>query len=218
MNIWRKYRTAGEGKIEDLRLKSTRPIFNLQSLIFILFLLTACASVDPVVKVGLVAPFEGENRAIGYDAIYSARLAVREVNAAGGIGGCRVALVALDDSSDPELAQEAAQALTADPAIVAVVGHWLPETTAAAAPIYDQANLPLIAVGVPPFLAGDPAERPPAFHAAYEAVTPFEETAGPYAGATYDAFQLLWRALEVSEQTDGSITRKGVKEALDGLE
>jgi ABC-type branched-subunit amino acid transport system substrate-binding protein len=226
MNIWRKYRTAGKGKIEDLRLKSTRLIFNLQSFdklrtgssIFILLLLTACASVDPVVKVGLVAPFEGENRAIGYDAIYSARLAVREVNAAGGIGGYRVALVALDDSSDTELAQEVAQSLVADPGVVAVVGHWLPETTAVAAPIYEQANLPLIAAGADPFLAGDPAALPPAFHAAYEAVTPFEETAGPYAGSTYDAFQLVWQALEISEQTDGSITREGVKAALDGLE
>ena len=74
--------------------------------LLIFTLLSACNSVDPVVKIGLVAPFEGENRAIGYDAIYSARLAVREINAAGGIGGHRVALVALDDSSDTGLAQE----------------------------------------------------------------------------------------------------------------
>lgn len=41
-------------------------------------LAAGCASVDPVVKIGLVAPFEGRHRAIGYDAIYSARLAVRD--------------------------------------------------------------------------------------------------------------------------------------------
>ncbi|MCA9936880.1 MAG: ABC transporter substrate-binding protein, partial [Anaerolineales bacterium] len=70
-------------------------------LFIILLILSGCASVDPVVKVGLVGPFEGANRAIGYDVIYSARLAVREINAAGGVGGYRLSLVALDDSGDP---------------------------------------------------------------------------------------------------------------------
>lgn len=190
----------------------------LQSLIFILFFLSACHSVDPVVKIGLVAPFEGEKRAIGYDAIYSARLAVREINQAGGIGGYRLALVALDDGGDPWLAQENARALASDPGVVAVVGHWLPETTAVAAPIYRQANLSLIPVGEAPFTPMSPEGLPPEFHAAYEAVTPFEETAGFYAGPTYGAFQRLWQALEITEQTTGTITREGVKTALDGLE
>ena len=41
-----------------------------------------------------------------------------------------------------ELAQQAAQSLAIDPHVIAVVGHWLPETTAVAAPIYAQAHLP----------------------------------------------------------------------------
>ncbi|MCP5097251.1 MAG: ABC transporter substrate-binding protein, partial [Chloroflexi bacterium] len=81
--------------------KGVSPFFLLPSSFFLLFLLIGCASVAPVVKIGLVGPFEGQHRAVGYDVIYSARLAVREINAAGGIGGHRVALVALDDSGDP---------------------------------------------------------------------------------------------------------------------
>ena len=149
-------------------------------------------SVDPVVKVGLVAPFEGEDRAIGYDAIYAARLAVRQINEAGGIGGHRVALVALDDSSDIELAQENAESLVVDPNVVAVVGHWLPQTTAVSLPTYQQANLPFIPAGQSPFTETAPETLPSEFHSAYEAVTPFDEKAGEYAGSTYDAFQLLW--------------------------
>ena len=83
-----------------------RNILRLSIFLVSVFLLSGCASVQPVVKVGLVGPFEGANRAVGYDVIYSARLAVREINEAGGIGGYRVALVALDDSGDPQLAQE----------------------------------------------------------------------------------------------------------------
>jgi branched-chain amino acid transport system substrate-binding protein len=178
---------------------------------------SACASVGPVVKVGLVAPFEGRDRAIGYDAIYSARLAVREINAAGGINGTRVALVALDDSGDRTLAGQAAATLGIDPGVVAVVGHYLPETTAAAAPVYDRDGLALLVMGEPPFAASDPAARPAAFRRAYEAVSPFDEAPGPYAGPTYDAFSLLWSALAQAERT-GGISRAAVREALSGIE
>jgi ABC-type branched-subunit amino acid transport system substrate-binding protein len=202
-----------------LEIKERTP--NLQSLIsnlIFLLLLMGCASVDPVLKIGLVAPFEGEHRAIGYDVLYSARLAVREINEAGGIGGYRVALVALDDSGDPELARQVAQSLAIDPKVVAVLGHWLPETTAVAAPIYAQANLPFIPMGQPPFDTTDPATLLPEFRQAYEAITPFNETAGPYAATTYAAFQLLWQALEKGEQTGGQLDRAAVATALTRLE
>ncbi len=186
--------------------------------LFLLLLLTGCASVSPVVKIGLAAPFEGENRAIGYDVIYAARLAVREINEAGGIGGYRVALVALDDGGDPELARQTAVSLSLDPAVVAVLGHWQEETTAVAQPIYAQNNLPFIPMGESPFGAADPAIYPPDFLEKYQVVSPFEETAGPYAGSTYDAFQLLWQALEKSEQTYGHIDRETVAKSLNGLQ
>ncbi len=197
-----------------------RQISNLQSPISILFLLflTGCASVSPVVKIGLVAPFEGENRAVGYDVIYAARLAVREINEAGGIGGYRVALVALDDGGDPELARQTAVSLALDPGVVAVLGHWQAETTAAAQPIYAQNNLPFIPMGESPFGPAEPETLPLDFLEKYQAVSPFAETAGPYAGSTYDAFQLLWQALEKSEQTYGRIDRETVAKSLNGLQ
>lgn len=203
-------------EIRDWRLEIT----NLQFLISIFFLLflTGCASVSPVVKIGLVAPFEGEYRAVGYDVIYAARLAVREINEAGGIGGYRVALVALDDGGNPELARQTAVSLAVDPAVVTVLGHWQAETTAVAQPIYAQNNLPFIPMGESPFGPADPATYPPDFREKYQAVSPFEETAGPYAGSTYEAFQLLWQALEKSEQSYGRIDRESVAKSLDALQ
>jgi ABC-type branched-subunit amino acid transport system substrate-binding protein len=182
-----------------------------------LFCLTACASVAPVIKIGLVAPFEGRQREIGYDAIYSARLAVREINEAGGIGGYRVTLVALDDGGDVMLAGKTAESLTLDPAVVVVMGHWLTATTAVAAPIYAQANVPFVALSQPPFTPFVPDNLPASFRTAYEAVTPFDEVAGDYAGPTYDAMQLLRLAL-AHAATNGRINRQGVAAALDGLE
>ncbi len=183
-----------------------------------LLLLLGCASVEPVVKIGLVAPFEGRHRAVGYDAIYSARLAVRQINAAGGVGGHRVALVALDDRGDAALARQAAASLVVDPAVVAVVGHFLPDVTAEAAPIYEAAGLSLLLMGQSPFVEVDPASLPAAFLTDYEAVTPFDEVAGPFAGPTADAFALLRQALALSEESTGEITRESVQDALGGIE
>jgi ABC-type branched-subunit amino acid transport system substrate-binding protein len=191
--------------------------FLLLTFYSLLLALTACASVQPVVKIGLVAPFEGAERAIGYDAIYAARLAVREVNTAGGINGYRVALVALDDGGDVQLAAETAVSLTIDPAIVAVVGHGLAETTAVASPIYAQARIPFLPLGNPPYSPSNPSLLPSDFQAAYSGITPFDETAGPYAAATYDAMQLLLQAMAVGSSQKGQITADSVTIGLTGL-
>ncbi len=173
-------------------------------------LLTACSSPPPVIKIGLVAPFEGRNRPIGYDVIYSARLAVREINEAGGVEGTFLALVALDDGGDVELAQATAQSLVLDPAVVAVMGHWLPETTAAAAPIYATASLPLFVPGP----TTDPTTLSTDFRQRYEAITPFDEIPGPYAGPAYDLIQAVLAAVAAAQAEQGTISRETVGQHL----
>jgi ABC-type branched-subunit amino acid transport system substrate-binding protein len=170
-----------------------------------------------VVKIGLVGPFEGQHRAIGYDAIYSARLAVRQINENGGIGKYRLALAALDDGGDPELAAQTAASLTVDPDIVAVIGHWLPATTAVARPIYQTAELPFIPAGDSPFLAAEPQDLPTEFLADYAALTPFDEVAGPYAAPAYDAFYLLIEAMEKIVQDGRPINRQTLTNSLQTL-
>ena len=182
-----------------------------------LFAVPGCQSVAPGVKIGLVAPFEGRHRNVGYDVIYSARLAVREINEAGGIDGTRVALVALDDTGNPEYAEATARSLVIDPAVVAVVGHWLPETSQAAHPIYTRQKLPFLLGGVEPFAATDPEHLPADFVNSYATVTPFDETPGPYAAPAYDAFQLLFQAFAIAQEKNGVIDRSSVQAALDDL-
>lgn len=104
-------------------------------------------SIPGTVKIALVAPFEGYYRATGYDAIYAARLAVREINAAGGIRGWRLELVAYDDRGELELAQRSAQSVTMDPEILAVLGHYLTATTVTAGEVYVEAQLPYVVLG-----------------------------------------------------------------------
>lgn len=117
-------------------------------IIFILLMQAACSmgSTAPVVKIGLVAPFEGRYRAIGYEAIYAARLAIREVNRAGGVNGVRVELFALDDSGERQMAFEQARKLAIDERVVAVIGHFRPDTTSIAIDVYCDKGLPLLAI------------------------------------------------------------------------
>ncbi len=177
-------------------------------------LLTACdvRGVAPVLKVGLVAPFEGEQRGIGYDVLYSARLAVREINAAGGVEGYRLNLVAYDDSTYPSEANSVAQALIVDPDVIAVLGHWQPQTNAAAQPLYAAAEMPHVLLSADATF--DPAALPVDFAQDYQAIT-YQAGQPPsiYAGHAYDAMQLIIAAIDRAAG-NGSVNREMVAAAL----
>jgi len=117
-----------------------------------LLLLASCTfpgTIQPTVKIGLVAPFEGRYRYIGYDVIYAVRLALREANEADcGVGGYNVELVAYDDGGDPVQAAEQARKLAIDPAVIAAIGHLREETTSAASSVYAEAGIPLVVPAV----------------------------------------------------------------------
>ncbi len=68
----------------------------------------------PVVKVGLVAPFEGRDRATGYEALYAAKLAIFEHNA-DVKASARVELLALDSGANADLIFRQARSLAVDP-------------------------------------------------------------------------------------------------------
>lgn len=145
----------------------------------------ACAVTRPTVKIGLVAPFEGEYRQVGYEVIYAVRLAVREANAAGGVAGHTVELVALDDQGDPDRAREQARKLSLDPQVRLALGHWLTVTTQAAGPAYAALGLPFWPA--PPLTdtpAPDPGFADPGFADRYRAIAVNVEP-GPRAVQAY---------------------------------
>ncbi len=96
------------------------PIPNIQYLWFLLFvlpLLSSCVSTRPVVKIGLLAPFEGVYRQEGYDALAAMRGALAEQN----LSGLDVLPLALDSSGD---VARAGQKVLADPSVAAVIGPF----------------------------------------------------------------------------------------------
>jgi len=101
-------------------------------------------STRPVVKIGLVAPFERRYRTLGYEVLYAVRWAIRERNDAGGIAGTAVELVALNDNDDPADAALQAKKLALDADVMGVIGPFSPGTLAGAALSYSESGLPAI--------------------------------------------------------------------------
>jgi branched-chain amino acid transport system substrate-binding protein len=105
---------------------------------------TVPASTKPIVKVGLVAPFEGLYRPLGYEVLYAVKLAIRERNASGGVAGYMVELVALNDDNEPALAAQRAREMAVEPDVVGVIGHFSSPATLAALEEYRGAGLALV--------------------------------------------------------------------------
>ena len=117
-------------------------------LLAISYLLSACAmpgDAAPVVKIGVIAPFEGAGRPLGYAVLPAIKSAVAEANASGELGRYQVSVVAFNDDLHGPTAGAQAKALALDPEVLGVVGPWSAETVAAAEPILAEAGLPLLA-------------------------------------------------------------------------
>jgi len=102
------------------------------------------APAEEVVKVGHVAPLTGGIAHLGKDNENGARMAIDEINGAGGlkIGDktLKLELVAEDDKADPKEGTLAAQKIV-DSGVVAVVGHLNSGTSIPASKIYADANV-----------------------------------------------------------------------------
>jgi len=116
----------------------------------------AYGSTRPLIKIGLAAPFEGLERPLGYEALQGVKLALAQRNAAGGVAGAMVELVALNDSARPDEARLQAREFAADPAVLGVITGWSGDMAAAALPIYRQEGIAVVVPWSVPGELGDP--------------------------------------------------------------
>ncbi len=104
----------------------------------------AKAAGSDVVKIGHVGPISGAIAHLGKDNENGARLAVEEINAAGGVKladkTVKLELVTGDDKADPKDGTLVAQKMI-DEGVVALVGHLNSGTTIPASKLYSDANL-----------------------------------------------------------------------------
>ncbi len=97
----------------------------------------------------LAAPLSGRHAAIGLAQRAALDETIAKINASGGIAGRRVVLDAHDDGCDRIRAEALARLVTTPPAPapLAVIGHPCASAAEAAAPLYQQAGVVLLAAG-----------------------------------------------------------------------
>ncbi len=113
------------------------------TLIALVGLLAGCGATESgPVRIGVAGSFSDP---IGLPMKLAAELAAEEINAAGGINGRPLELVARDDYADPDSAVFIANDLY-ESGVSAVVGHVFSGTSLAAAPVYNGGPSPVVAI------------------------------------------------------------------------
>jgi branched-chain amino acid transport system substrate-binding protein len=92
------------------------------------------------IKVGVAGPLTGSNAAFGTQLKTGADLAISDINAAGGLLGKKLVLVAADDACDPKQAVTAANTLVTD-GVVMVDGHFCSSSSIPASAVYTDAGI-----------------------------------------------------------------------------
>jgi branched-chain amino acid transport system substrate-binding protein len=117
--------------------------------VLLLFLLTvACTqqTTEPI-KIGFSAPLSGSLGTWGEPDMQGVALAVKEINAAGGINGRPLEVIYEDDQCDAKVAASAMNKFATVDKVTAVVGTICSGTTLAAAPIAEQNGIVLVSIG-----------------------------------------------------------------------
>lgn len=122
-----------------LMMAGTSAVFSLLTRVTVLDL-----NYSNPVRIAVVGPLDGVDSASGAAMLRGASLAAEQTNESGGIRGRAVVIEKFDDFNSAEGAVAAAQEIAGREGITAVIGHWSPEATAAAAPIYEAAGIPLL--------------------------------------------------------------------------
>lgn len=175
-------------------------------------LLTACAprsqeqAAEPI-RIGYIGPLTGDIAAIGFDTVSGVKMAVEEVNAAGGIDGRQVSLIAEDGRCNGSDAASAAQKLVNVDKVVGIIGGQCSSETLAAAPIVEAAKVVMVS---------PVSSSPDVTHAGTYTlrVYPSDKEKGP-AIARYFAQEDFTRIAMISENTDFCLgIHDAVKNAL----
>lgn len=106
-----------------------------------LFALAACQPSGNTIKIGFIGPLSGDAAAYGVDTLNGVKMKIEELNAAGGIDGKQIVLVAEDSKCNGADAASAAQKLASVDKVTGVIGGACSSETLAAAPIFEAAKI-----------------------------------------------------------------------------
>lgn len=105
------------------------------------WLQVAPAALAADIKIGVAGPFTGANAPFGEQLWRGAEMAVKDINAAGGVDGRKIILVKGDDACEPKQAVSVANRLVDKDKVDAVVGHFCSSSTMPATEVYAEADV-----------------------------------------------------------------------------
>ena len=91
-------------------------------------------------RIGVEAPLSGDQSVTGVGMINGAQIAADEINAAGGVNGKKIEIVAIDDAADPDTGVAAAEAAIAE-GLDGVVGPYNSGVGIKTLPLYQAAGV-----------------------------------------------------------------------------
>ena len=114
----------------------------------LLVITSGCTKSSPptgdTIRVGEVGSMTGSESTFGTSTHHGIELAVKKINAAGGIQGKQIQLISLDDQGKPEEAATATTKLITQEKVVAILGEVASSRSLAMAPIAQQYKVPMI--------------------------------------------------------------------------
>ncbi len=123
------------------------PAFRPLLALFVSTFLPATAPAQGTIKIGEFASLTGKEATYGQTAHKGTLQAIEEVNAAGGVLGRKLELLVEDDQSKPGEAATIAKKFISRDKVVAILGEITSGRTLEAAPIAQNAKIPLISPG-----------------------------------------------------------------------
>ncbi len=123
---------------------------------FLLYLLASAAAILSVplasvraqdIPVGEYASLTGSEATFGINSDNGVQLAAEEINLAGGVLGRKIRLIVEDDQSKPGQPSSAVKKLIANDKVVAVIGEIASSRSLEAAPICQEAKIPMVSPG-----------------------------------------------------------------------
>ena len=102
---------------------------------------------EPYIKVGFYASLTGSASLLGQMGQQGCRLAVEQINAAGGINGKRIRLIEYDDQTDPQQAAAIVRRLIEEDHVDAIIGSHTSGNLIQTIPLTEQAHVLQIGLG-----------------------------------------------------------------------
>jgi branched-chain amino acid transport system substrate-binding protein len=130
-------------------MKRILPLFICLTLMLSMLSAPAALAEEEFV-IGCPQPLTGTNAQPGENALNAVKLAVKQINEAGGVQGKQIRLVSYDDQGSPEEAVKVATKMVEVDKVQAVIGSCISSCVLSSSSIFNNAKIPVFGTGTSP--------------------------------------------------------------------